>query len=183
MGLMKQDTAGLKKEEIAGEVERALLAHYERYYRLAYGYVRNREDALDVVQESACRAIRDCGKLTDQGAAAAWIYRIVINTALDMLRKRKRELLTEELPEEEWNDRYRDMDLEEMLGRLDEKSRSVILLRYFEDRKLEEVARILDENVSTVKARLYRTLKKLRISLEEEESSSEAGKGEGYERR
>ena len=52
-----------------------------------------------------------------------------------------------------------------MLGYLDEKSRAVLILRYFEDMKLEDIAGVLDENTNTVKARLYRSLKKLRACL------------------
>ena len=48
---------------------------------------------------------------------------------------------------------------------LDEKSRTVLILRYFEDRKLEEIAQICGENLNTIKARLYRALKKLRLDL------------------
>ena len=42
------------------ETERLLTENYERYYRLAYKLMRNQDDALDVVQESAYRAIKDC---------------------------------------------------------------------------------------------------------------------------
>ena len=55
-----------------------------------------------------------------------------------------------------------------MLDRLDEKERTVVVLRYFHDLKLEDIAGILGENVNTVKARLYRTLKKMRMELEPE---------------
>lgn len=53
-----------------------------------------------------------------------------------------------------------------MINRLDDKSRTVIILRYFEDLKLEDIADIVGENLNTVKARLYRALKKLRLELE-----------------
>ena len=49
---------GSKQE---AEVERLLLENYEPYYRLAYSYVRQEQDALDIVQESAYKAIKDCG--------------------------------------------------------------------------------------------------------------------------
>ena len=58
--------------------------------------------------------------------------------------------------------------MKELLGRLEEKEKAVIMLRYFHDMKLEEIAQVLGENVNTVKARLYRTLRKLRVVLEEE---------------
>lgn len=154
---------GLKKE---AAIEQLLLDNYETYYRLAYSYVRQEQDALDIVQESAYKAIKDCHKVKNPQYLSTWLYRIVINTALDLLRKRKREKLWDTVPEAVWEDRYGDVDLKYMLEQLDEKSRTVVILRYFEDMKLDEIANILNENLNTVKARLYRTLKKLRMDLE-----------------
>lgn len=154
---------GLKKE---AAIEQLLLDNYESYYRLAYSYVRHEQDALDIVQESAYKAIKDCHKVRNPQYLSTWLYRIVINTALDLTRKRKREELSDTVPEAVWEDRYGDVDLKYMLEQLDEKSRTVVILRYFEDMKLDEIANILNENLNTVKARLYRTLKKLRMDLE-----------------
>ncbi len=59
------------------------------------------------------------------------------------------------------------IDLQRALDALPEKDKAVVILRYFEDRKLEEIADILEENVNTVKSRLYRSIKKLRDHLED----------------
>lgn len=56
-------------------------------------------------------------------------------------------------------DQYRDLELRTVLNQLDDKSRTIILLRYFEDLKLEDIADIVGDNLNTVKARLYRSLK------------------------
>ena len=146
------------------ETEQILTDNYERYYRLAYSYMRNEDDALDVVQESAYRAIRDCRKVRNKDYLSTWIYRIVVNTALDMLRRKKKENITEELPEIPVEDQYQDLELRTVLNQLDDKSRTIILLRYFEDLKLEDIADIVGDNLNTVKARLYRSLKKLRLN-------------------
>ena len=148
------------------EVERLLLENYETYYRLAYSYVRQEQDALDIVQEGAYKAIRDCKTVKNPDYLSTWVYRIMINAALDLIRKRKREELSDNLPEAVWEDSYRDMDLSDVLERLDERSRTVVILRFFEDMKLEDIARIVGDNLNTVKARLYRALKKLRLDLE-----------------
>ena len=150
------------------ETEQILTENYERYYRLAYSYMRNEDDALDVVQESAYRAIRDCRKVRNKDYLSTWIYRIVVNTALDMLRRKKKENITEELPEIPVEDQYQDLELRTVLNQLDDKSRTIILLRYFEDLKLEDIADIVGDNLNTVKARLYRSLKKLSLNLEAE---------------
>ena len=150
------------------ETERVLLENYDKYYRLAYSYMKSEQDALDVVQESAYKAIRDCGQVKEQRYIGTWLYRIVVNTALDALRRRGREVALEEWQENSWQPSYAGLELWKILDRLDEKERTVVVLRYFHDLKLEDIAGILGENVNTVKARLYRTLKKMRMELEPE---------------
>ena len=154
------------RQKIEALAERILLDEYERLYRLAFSYVNNEQDALDIVQESACKVIRDCGKIREPEFLSTWIYRIVMNTAVDFLRKRKKEQVGLDeivIPHE---DKYRESDPMELLKSLEEEDRTIVILRYFEELKLEEIARVLDCNVNTVKARLYRALKKLRIELE-----------------
>ena len=163
---LRQKSKKIAKEQ--QQVESQLLASYESLYRLAYTYVKNPDDAMDVVQESAYRAIRDCRKVRNKDYLSTWIYRIVVNTALDMLRRKKKENITEELPEIPVEDQYQDLELRTVLNQLDDKSRTIILLRYFEDLKLEDIADIVGDNLNTVKARLYRSLKKLRLNLEAE---------------
>lgn len=156
------------KQKIEAEAEKILITNYEKYYRLAYSYVKNEQDALDIVQESAYRAIKELDKVKESSFLSTWIYRIVINTAIDCLRKRKREeigLLDFEFPHE---DQYREDDPMELLNALEEKDRTIVILKYLEEWKLEEIAEVMDMNVSTVKSRLYRALKKLKIALEPE---------------
>jgi RNA polymerase sigma-70 factor (ECF subfamily) len=64
-------------------------------------------------------------------------------------------------------DTYENTDLQKAINTLEKKDRAVVVLRYFEDLKLEEIAEVLEENLSTVKSRLYRSMKKLRMELEE----------------
>ena len=79
--------------------------------------------------------------------------------------------LEEQKKEESWQPSYEGIELREILDRLDEKEKTVVVLRYFHDLKLEDIGEILGENVNTVKARLYRTLKKMRLELEPENSA------------
>jgi RNA polymerase sigma-70 factor (ECF subfamily) len=156
------------KQKIEAEAEKILVRNYEKYYRLAYSYVKNEQDALDIVQESAYRAMKDLDKVKESNFLSTWIYRIVINTAIECLRKRKREevsLLEVEIPHE---DHYREDDPLELLTALEDKDRAIVILKYLEEWKLEEIAEVMDMNVSTVKSRLYRALKKLKLALEPE---------------
>lgn len=57
-------------------------------------------------------------------------------------------------------------DLKQALERLDEKDRTIVVLRFFEDRRLDEIAEILDMNLNTVKSRLYRVMDRLKLALD-----------------
>lgn len=152
-------------------IEKLLIENYEKYYRLAFSYVHNEADAMDIVQEGAYKAMLKWESLEREDFAETWIYRIMLNEIFSMLRKRTRNEESmvdpdclEEIPAETPVD---SLSLREALDRLPPKEKALVELRYFEDLKLEEIAEVLDENLSTVKSRLYRTLQKLRITLEE----------------
>ena len=149
-------------------IERQLIADYQKLYRLAYSYVHNENDALDIVQESAYKAVKNSHTLKNLQYAGTWIYRIVINESISFLRKQKKQETTLYEADGETEDLYQDVDLHQALEQLDLMDKTVIVLRDFEGMQLNQIAETLDENLSTVKSRLYRSLKKLKISLEEE---------------
>lgn len=149
-------------------IEEMILKNYDNYYRLAYSYVHNEADAGDIVQNGAYRAIRNSHKLKQDAYAATWVYRIMLNEIFRLCKEKKTEAISldEVSTEQGKEDNYHNMDLQRALELLSPKDKAVVELRFFEDRKLEEIAQILDENVNTVKSRLYRSMKKLRIELE-----------------
>lgn len=152
-------------------IEQVILENYNQYYRLAYSYVHNEADAGDIVQNGAYKALRSCESLRNREYAATWVYRIMLNEIFGFLRQPKfesYELIQEERGDvgEYAEDSYSDMDLEQALDSLPPTEKAIVTMKYFEDRTLEEIAEILQENVSTVKSKLYRSLKKLRVKLE-----------------
>lgn len=142
------------------------------FYRLAYSYVRNKEDALDIVQDSIHKGLVSLNTLQDPKVMKSWFYRIVVNTSLDFLRKHKRVSIvdseTMEYISSGKEDSYENVDLERALEQLPLEYRSIIVLRYFEDLKIDEVASVMGENNSTIKTRLYKALKLLRIEMKDE---------------
>ena len=146
-------------------VRSILLENYESYYRLAFSYVHQEADAMDIVQEGACKAMAKARSLREESFAGTWVYRIMINTARDHLKKyeRGRGTLREDMAAPEKNDV--DLELREAVDRLPMQEKTLIILRFYEDKPLAEIAEILQENLNTVKSRLYRTLEKLRREL------------------
>ena len=143
----------------------------ERFYLLAYSYTKNEQDALDVVQDSIQKAMLSLDRLEHVNYMKSWFYKIVVRTAIDFLRKHNRLQITDNdtlqylTPAQE--DVYEDVDLEHALEALPQMYREVVILHYFEDLKLADVADILDIKLSTAKSRLYKALKLLKIQLQD----------------
>ena len=150
------------KEQI---LEQLLLENYNSYYRLAYSYVHNEADAGDIVQNGAYKVILYSDTLKHEQYAATWIYRIMLNEIFRFLKQESPVPLEEVETEQGKEDIYENIDLQRALDMLPKEDKAVIELKYFEDRKLTEIAEIMDENVNTVKSRLYRALQKLRLEL------------------
>jgi RNA polymerase sigma-70 factor (ECF subfamily) len=156
------------------KVEEFIIENRENFYRVAYSYVKNEQDALDIIQDSIYKALNSVEKLKEIKFIKTWFYRIVVNCSIDYLRKNKKYsnfLEVEQLEKIECYEDHTNLDLKKNLDDLPEKYRIIIVLRFFEDLKIEEIAKILDENVNTVKTRLYQGLKKLRVNIESERRS------------
>lgn len=139
-----------------------------RLYRLAYSYVRNEQDALDIVQDVAYKALKNRSAIRDEAVLETWLYRVAINASLDFLRQRRRETVGLPNVDEAREDDHGGLYVLDLLEKLDPKSKALIILRFFEDKTLAETARILDENLSTVKTRFYKALRILKRELEDE---------------
>lgn len=153
------------KHEKEDLITRMLLENYQKYYRLAFSYVHNEDDAMDIVQEGAYKAISHADSLRKKEFAGTWIYRIMMNESVNFVRKNRREYTEVEEDMVITDDRYQDFDLRKAIDALPDEERAIIILRFFEDMTIEQVAKVLNQNVSTVKSRLYRILDKLKITL------------------
>ena len=162
---MKQDNTQLLTDYI--------LSGQEDFYRLAFSYVKNRDAALDVVQESIVKALVKADTLRQPAYVKAWFYRILINESMDYYRRGRRlvpfdEAVGEETPIPLGRDPGERLDLYDAIERLSPREQTVIRLRFFQDMKLEEIARATGVNLNTVKSRLYQSLRKLRELTGEE---------------
>jgi len=153
-------------------IEDYIIEHKDSIYRLAFSYVKNQDDALDVVQDSIYKAFASKGSVKTPNYIKTWFYRIVVNTSLDALREKKKVILMDDKAMDQFDfgksDYYENLDLKRAMEELPEPYHSIITLRYFEDLKIAEIASILKSNLSTVKAHLYHGLKKLRVIINDE---------------
>lgn len=150
-----------------------ILENKNQFYLLAYSYTHHEQNALDIVQESVRKALEHIDSLQGEKQLKSWFYQIVIRTSIDFLRKHKRTTIVDDQTIEasmvQQYDTYENIDLKHALQMLPTQYREIIILRFFEDMKIEDIATVLDSNINTVKSRLYRALKMLKVELQEDE--------------
>ena len=145
----------------------------EKLYKVAYSYVKNPDTALDLVQDSIVKALQKRHTLKHPEYLKTWFYRILINECLMFIRKNKKIVYLENL-DVYFNEpslsslENNNIDLYHAIDNLSPQLKTIILLRFFEDMKLEEIARITGVNLNTIKSRLYKALKILKIDMEGE---------------
>ena len=148
------------------QVDEAILKNYESMYRLAFAYVKIRDDAMDVVHESCVKAMAGAATIRKASSIRSFLMSVTVNCAIDCIRKWKKTADIDSVPEDGREDAYEDTDLSRALSELDEREHAIIVLKYFEDYKLREIADALGLNENTVKTTMYRALKKLKGKLE-----------------
>lgn len=161
----------LVKKAIKGNkecLEELLVLHGDQLYRTAYLYVRNREDALDIVQETSYKAFLSIGQLKNEKFFLTWLTKILINCSYDVLKKNKNELpsnSTIELATDKREKIEENLDLLEAINRLNEKHKNAIILFYFQDLPISEVAKVMKTPENTVKTYLSRGKERLKKLL------------------
>lgn len=142
----------------------------EKFYRLSYSYVGNRETALDLVQDAIISAFTNLNKLKNPEYIKTWFYRILVNTCLMYLRKNKKTpeltLLDENIPiKYDFRDNVEREDVLKAINKLNPDLKTVIFLRFYEDMKFDEISEVTKTNVNTVKSRIYKALEILKTEL------------------
>lgn len=142
-------------------------------YAFAYSIVQNEQDAQDVLGEAILRAYSGLETLKSKSSFKPWIFRIVHNVAIEMIRKKKK-IVNVELDEgrefaAEETDITTRLVLRDSINRLKEPYHTVIWLYYFEDMSVIHIARILQTSPITVRKQLSRARKMLKEILDKED--------------
>lgn len=161
----------IKKEKLKTYVTNNI----DKIYRLAFSYTKNQADAEDIVNESIKKALNSINSLKNDSYIGTWFYRIVVNTANTHLKSKSKIIYIEDISENTLitEDNYKDTDIYNQVMKLDIKYREVIILKYYEDMTFEQITDVLNENINTVKTRLYTALNKLKTALNKEEDFDE----------
>jgi len=140
-------------------------------YKIAYSYVKNRDDALDLVGESIYKAFISLNTLKNPEHFNAWLTRIVINLSINFINKQRKIVIAD--GETEFKDSFDGanreaiIDLYSAIDQLEDRQKTVIILKYLEDLPLSEVAKIMECPLGTAKTYLHKALQNLRLELKE----------------
>ena len=184
--------ADLDYQYIASLVERAkendsdafaelYVATYQKQYHFACNYLRDEYLAQDALQEAYILALKNISYLKDPSLFISWLNQITFRVCFNMQKKQKKhaEELTDYGPEYERSQRYQGSDPEEYIIRVDQKGfiirqvlslpfteSQIIILKYYNNMKLKDIAKLMDMSLSSVKRYLNSGRKKLSLLIE-----------------
>lgn len=163
----------------------ALKEIFERYhqkvYRIAYGVLRQREDALDVVQEVFIKLYRSIKEFKGRSAFYTYLYRLAMNTAIDYSRKSKRSSFLsldhqegfqpadgkEKRPDHLTAQKEIEEKVRWAMDQLPPDQKATLIYREIEDFSYQEIAEVMGCSIGTVMSRLHYGRKKLQELLKE----------------
>jgi RNA polymerase sigma factor (sigma-70 family) len=148
--------------------------HKDKAFNLAFRICGNREEAEEVAQDAFLKAYRSLKDFRKKSSFTTWLYRIVYNTAISLVRTRKNRVLSvEEFPadavdflgfsttEEEAVDDYRNSLINFALQKISEEERGLVTLYYYNELDTEELSKITGISRSNIKVRLFRARQKM----------------------
>lgn len=152
-------------------LEEYLIENQKYLYRIAFSYVKNTDDAFEIVQNTIYKSLSSIKLLKDINSLKPWVTRILVNNCFDFLKSNSKIILSDEVFEKTNDDNKNILDkivLKKALDKLSPKLKIIIILRFFEDFKIKDISQVLDMKENTVKTNLYKALKILKINLGED---------------
>jgi RNA polymerase sigma-70 factor (ECF subfamily) len=195
--LLEQGTVSAEDRRLIAEClqgrtaafEELVRGYQDRLYNTVYRLVDNADDAQDVVQDAFLNAYQSLDSFKGDSRFFTWLYRIAINAAISLKRKRKvalsihgrgdhPEVRHEPLDDSEFSRPGHALEradeerrIQAALNKLSPEHRAVLVLKDMEDQKYEAMAKILQVPIGTVRSRLHRARMELRSLLQRDESN------------
>ena len=170
-----------KVNAFANLVER----HKDNAFNLAFRICGKREEAEEIAQDSFLNAFRSLGGFRKGSAFSTWLYRIVYNTSVSYLRKRKEKILTlEDFPadavdflsagddEEKAIEEYRSSLVSFAMQKLSDEERAVITLFYFDEMDTDKISQVTGISRQNVKVKLFRARQKMSETIKNAEKKN-----------
>lgn len=166
----------LVKKAIKGDreaFEDLINMYFDRLYKEAYLRCKHEEDAKEIVQETIYKAYKNVKSLKEPKYFKTWLSKILINVSNDYMSKN--EMIDLEHDENHYvkeihNDNQVEIkiDLYNAMDELEDKYKDVIILRYVEDLKIEDISKILERPINTIKTHIRKAIKDMKNLLKED---------------
>lgn len=144
-------------------------------YKTAISFLKNEEKALEAIQEVTYRAYKNLKNIRQKQYFKTWLIRIMINYCNDELKKDHRVVLDEKLiMNQRTSENYFELEMKDALSKIDNRSREMIILKYFQDLTIKEIAIIMERPEGTIKTWLHKALQSLRVVLNERDGGRHA---------
>ncbi len=170
------ETEALVKKAKKGNKEalvQLIMTQKQDYYKLAYVYMRNPEDAMDAMEDMIVILYENIGRLKNENSFYSWSKTILVNCCKNSLKKKNKviflDMIHEEYQDNPMEQKDEQLRLDKHLQELNIKQREVIKLRYFMDMDYQSIAELLKIPIGTVKSRISIGLKKLKVVMGGEE--------------
>lgn len=134
-------------------------------YRVAKGILNSEDDIEDAIQNTILKAYSNIKSLKNDELFKTWLMKILINECNKIYNFNKKCISLDKVIEEQYNDKYENLDLRIAVDSLPEELRLVIVLFYFEDLKISQISEIIGIPEGTVKSRLSRAKTKISESI------------------
>lgn len=162
-----------ESELVAEHLKRKYLENYlienQKYlYSIALNYVKNNDDALEIVQNTIYKSLVSIKSLKDIKSLKAWVSKILVNNCFDFLKYSNKLVLSGYIFDQANNYNKNILDkivLKKAIDKLPKKLKMIVILRFFGDFKIKDISQILDMKENTVKTNLYKALDILKINL------------------
>lgn len=126
-------------------------------YKVARAYFTNDADVADVISETILKCFEKISTLRKPEYFKTWLIRILMNQCNQMIREKKREVSVDEIPDiTDETSQYALVEFKDLMNRIDEKYRVILVLYYVEELKIKEIANLLGMKENTVKTHLRR---------------------------
>ena len=139
--------------------------HKQSMYRVAKSYLRNDDDVADAIQDAILTSFEKLKSLRSPEYFKTWLIKILINKCNDIIKREKRFVSLDAIPEEGYPDTGQsNIEFMMLIDSLDDSCRAVLVLRYGECLSVKEISQVLGISESAVKKRLERSREKIKVA-------------------
>lgn len=164
---MEVEAVKRAKEGDANEIGNLIMENMQALYRVAFSILKTDDEISDAISNTVVIVFEKISTLKKEEFFKTWLTRILINECYKICNKNKKIIYLENCNQGSlsYEDRYSDFEIKNLIKKLDKDLREVVILYYFEDFGIKEIAKMIKIPEGTVKSRLSRARKELEKEL------------------